>query len=51
MLESSNVNPVASVVSLIDAQRSAETMRHALTMFDSDMDKTAAQDLPRVNNS
>jgi flagellar basal-body rod protein FlgF len=51
MLESSNVNPVASVVELIEAQRSAETMRHALTMFDSDLDKTAAQDLPRVTNS
>jgi len=49
MLESSNVNPVAAVVELINAQRSAETMRHALTMFDSDMDKTAVQDLPRIS--
>ena len=49
MLESSNVNPVSSVVELIDAQRQAETMRHALTMFDSDMNKTAVQDLPRVS--
>ncbi len=49
VLESSNVNPVASVVALISAQRSAEQMRHALTMFDSDLNKTAAQDLPRVN--
>ena len=51
MLESSNVNPMESVVSLIDAQRSAETMRHALTMMDSDMNKTAAQDLPKINLS
>ncbi len=51
MLESSNVNPVESVVALIDAQRSAETMRHALSMFDTEMNKTAAQDLPRVTNS
>ena len=50
-LESSNVNPVASVVALIDAQRSAEQMRHALTLFDSDLNKTAAQDLPRVTLS
>ncbi len=50
MLESSNVNPVTGVVALIDAQRSAETMRHALSMLDSDMNKTAAQDLPRVNS-
>ena len=49
MLEGSNVNPVASVVELINAQRSAETMRHALTMFDSEIDKTAVQDLPRIS--
>lgn len=49
MTEESNVNPVASVVELINAQRSAETMRHALTMFDSEMDKTAVQDIPRVS--
>ncbi len=50
MLENSNVNPVQSVVELIDAQRSAETMRHALSMFDSEMNKTAVQDLPRVSS-
>lgn len=50
MLENSNVNPIASVVQLIDAQRSAETMRHALSMFDSEMNKTAAEDLPRVTS-
>ena len=48
MIEGSNVNPVSSVVELITAQREAEGMRHALTMFNSEMDKTAAQDLPRV---
>ncbi len=47
--ESSNVSPVDSVVELISAQRSAEAMRHVLTMLDSEMDKTAAQDLPRVS--
>ncbi len=51
MLENSNVNPVQSVVELIDAQRSMETMRHALSMFDTEMNKTAAQDLPRVTSS
>ena len=50
MLENSNVNPVQSVVALIDAQRSAETMRHALSMFDTEMNKTAVQDLPRVSS-
>jgi flagellar basal-body rod protein FlgF/flagellar basal-body rod protein FlgG len=48
-LENSNVNPVASVIELINAQRSAETMRHALTMFDTEMNKTAVQDLPHVS--
>lgn len=49
MLESSNVNPVTSVVELIGAQREVESMRHVLTMFSSEMDKTASQDLPRVS--
>jgi len=48
MLESSNVNSVTSVVELITAQREVETMRRVLTMFNSEMDKTAAQDLPHV---
>jgi len=47
-LESSNVNPVTSVVELISAQREVETMRRVLSMFNGEMDKTAAQDLPRV---
>jgi flagellar basal-body rod protein FlgF len=49
MLESSNVNPVTSVVELISAQRDVETMRRVLTMFSSELDKTAAQDLPRIS--
>ena len=48
MLESSNVNPVTGVIDLISAQRALEGMRHALTMIDSEMDKTATVDLPRV---
>jgi flagellar basal-body rod protein FlgF/flagellar basal-body rod protein FlgG len=48
-IESSNVNPVTSVVELISAQREVETMRRVLTMFNNEMDKTAAQDLPRVS--
>ncbi|MGI4828084.1 MAG: flagellar basal-body rod protein FlgF [Janthinobacterium lividum] len=51
VLEGSNVNPIASVIELINAQRNTEGMRHALTMIDSDIDKTAAQDLPRVSAS
>jgi flagellar basal-body rod protein FlgF/flagellar basal-body rod protein FlgG len=49
MVESSNVNPVSSVVQLINAQRALEGMRHALTMIDSEIDKTAAQDIPRIS--
>jgi flagellar basal-body rod protein FlgF/flagellar basal-body rod protein FlgG len=49
MLESSNVNPVTSVVELMTAQREVETMRRVLTMFSTELDKTAAQDLPRVS--
>ena len=49
MLESSNVNPVTSVVEMISAEREVETMRHVLTLFSTELDKTAAQDLPRVS--
>lgn len=48
MLESSNVNPVASMVELVNAQRSTEMMQRALGMFNSEIDKTATQDLPKV---
>lgn len=48
MLESSNVNPIASMVELVTAQRSAEMMQRALSMFNSEIDKTATQDLPKV---
>lgn len=48
MLESSNVNPIVSMVELVDAQRSAEMAQRALGMFNSEMDKTATQDLPKV---
>jgi len=48
-LENSNVNPVSSMVQLITAQRSAEMMQRALSMFSTEMDKTAAQDLPKVS--
>jgi flagellar basal-body rod protein FlgF/flagellar basal-body rod protein FlgG len=47
-LENSNVNPVSSVVELITAQRAAEMSQRTLTMFNSEMDKTASQDLPKV---
>jgi flagellar basal-body rod protein FlgF/flagellar basal-body rod protein FlgG len=49
VVEQSNVNPISSVIQLIEAQRSVEGMRHALTMIDTDINKTAAQDIPRVS--
>jgi flagellar basal-body rod protein FlgF/flagellar basal-body rod protein FlgG len=49
MLESSNVNPITAMVELVNAQRSTEMMQRALSMFSSEMDKTATQDLPKVS--
>jgi len=48
MLEDSNVSPVASVVALITIQRNAEMLGRALSVFDSQFNQTAVQDLPRV---
>jgi flagellar basal-body rod protein FlgF/flagellar basal-body rod protein FlgG len=48
LLEGSNVNPITSMVELVTAQRSAEMMQRALSMFNSEIDKTATQDLPKV---
>jgi flagellar basal-body rod protein FlgF/flagellar basal-body rod protein FlgG len=36
------------MIQLVEAQRNAEMMQRALTMFNSEMDKTASQDLPKV---
>ena len=47
-IESSNVNPITAMVQLVTAQRSAETMQRAMYMFNSEMDKTATQELPKV---
>ena len=38
-LEGSNVSPMEGVVQLISAQRAAESMRHALTLIDGEMDR------------
>ena len=48
-LESSNVSSIDGMVELVTAQRATETMRRVLTMIDSEMDKTAVQDLSRVS--
>jgi flagellar basal-body rod protein FlgF len=48
MIENSNVSTVEGVVELISIQRNAEMMQRALTIFDSQFNQTAVQDLPRV---
>jgi flagellar basal-body rod protein FlgF len=48
MLENSNVSPVGGVVELITIERNAEMMQRALSLFDSQLNQTAVQDLPRV---
>jgi len=47
-LESSNSDAVSSAVALIDLQRNAEMMQRALTIFNTDFNQTAVQELPRV---
>lgn len=47
-LEGSNSDPVTSAVALIDLQRNAEMMQRALSIFNTDFNQTAVQDLPRI---
>jgi len=47
-LESSNCDPVSSAVSLINLQRNAEMVQRALSIFNSDFDQTAVQELPKL---
>jgi len=49
MLEESNVNAVSSVVELVTVQREAEMMQRILSLLNSDIDKVAVQELPRVS--
>jgi len=50
MVEASNVNPVANAVELITVQRTADLMQRALSLFDSQFNKIATEDLPRVGS-
>jgi flagellar basal-body rod protein FlgF len=47
-LESSNVNSISSVVTLIGVQRQAEMLQRALSMFDSEFNRIATSDLAKV---
>ena len=49
MVEGSNVNPVESVVELVAVQREAEMMHRVLALVHGELNKTATQELPRVN--
>jgi len=49
MIEASNVNAVSATVELITIQRQYDLMRRALSIFDSQFNKTATEDLPRVS--
>jgi flagellar basal-body rod protein FlgF/flagellar basal-body rod protein FlgG len=48
MLEGSNADAITSAVALIDLQRNAEMMQRALTIFNTDFNQTAVQELPHV---
>jgi len=48
MLESSNVNSVKAVVDMIAVQRHAEMLERAMTVFASNLDHIAANDLPKI---
>jgi len=48
MLESSNVNSVKAVVDMIAVQRHAEMLERAMTVFASNLDHIAANDLPKL---
>jgi len=47
-LEAANEDAIQGSLDLIVMQRQAETMQRALTIFHTDFNKTAAEDIPRV---
>jgi flagellar basal-body rod protein FlgF len=48
MLEASNSNPISGAIALIDLQRNAELMQRALSIFNTDFNQTAVQELPKI---
>ncbi len=48
MIESSNVNAIASVAGLISVQREAEMMGRAMSLFDTEFNHIAASELAKV---
>ncbi len=49
VVEAANVNPIASAVELVSVQRAAEMMQRTLSIFHSEFNKTAVEDLPHVS--
>jgi len=47
-LESSNVNSISSVVTLIGVQRQAEMLQRAMSLFDTEFNRIATSDLAKV---
>ena len=47
-LESSNVNSISSVVTLIGVQRQAEMLQRAMSLFDAEFNRIASSDLAKV---
>jgi flagellar basal-body rod protein FlgF len=47
-LEQSNVDPIAEAVGLVALQRHADMMQRALAMFHSELNRVAAEDIPRI---
>jgi flagellar basal-body rod protein FlgF len=47
-LESSNVNPISSMVALLGVQREAEMLQRAMSLFDNEFNRIASTDLPKV---
>jgi flagellar basal-body rod protein FlgF len=47
-LESSNVNSINSVITLIGVQREAETLQRAMSLFDTEFNRLASNDLAKV---
>lgn len=47
-LESSNVNSISSVVTLIGVQRQAEMLQRAMSLFDSELNRIATSELGKV---
>ena len=48
VLEASNINPVSGAVSMMALQRHTEMLQRALSLFHTEFNRTAAEELPRV---